>query len=188
MFICSAVSILLWLPPDLINFIFGETNILNLMWFSKILNFVDRSCCCCCSVTKWHPTLCDPMDCMQHARLPCPPLSAGVCSNSLSRWCSLTSPSSAAPFSFYLQSFPVSESFPMTQLFTSDGQSTGASASVLPMNIQGRIPLGLTGLIYLLYRGLSRVFSSTIQNHQFFSAQPSLRSNSHICTGLLEKP
>ena len=106
----------------------------------------------------------------------------------LSRRCSLTSPSSPAPFSFNRQSFPAPESFPVTQLFTPDGQSIGASASVLPMNIQGRIPSGLTGLISLLSRGLSRVFSSTIQNHQFFSAQLSLRSNAYICTGLLEKP
>ena len=115
---------------------------------------------------------------LQHARLPCPPLSPGVCSNSLSRWCSLTSPSSAAPSSFYRQSFPASESFPMTQLFTSDGQGIGASASVLLMNIQVRIPLELTGLISLLSRELSRVFSSTtIQNHQFFSTQPSSWAN-----------
>ena len=64
-----------------------------------------------------------------------------------------------------------------------------SSASVLPMNIQGWFPLGLTGLISLLSKGLSRVFSSTtIWKHQFFGAQPSLWSNSHICTGLLKKP
>ena len=90
-----------------------------------------------------------------------------------------------------LQSFPASGSFPMSQLFASGGQSIGASASatVHPMNIQGWLPLGLTGLISLLFKGLSRVFSSTtIGKHQFFGTQPSLWSNSHIYTQLLEKP
>ena len=87
------------------------------------------------------------------------------------------------------QSFPASRSFPMSRLFTSGGQCIGASASVLPMNIQDWFPLGLTGLISLLSKGLSRVFSNTtVQKHQFFSAQPSLWFNSHICTWLLEKP
>ena len=79
------------------------------------------------------------------------------------------------PFSFCLQSFPVSGSFPMSQLFKSGGQIIGASASVLPMDIQGWFPLGLTELISLLSKGLSRVFSSTtVQKHQFFSTQLSL--------------
>ena len=94
-------------------------------------------------------------------------------------------------FSSYLQSFPASESFLMSQLFTSGGQSIGASASAsfLPMNIQGWFPLGLMGLISLLSKGLSRVFSSTtVWKHQFFSTQPSLWSNSHIQTQLQEKP
>ena len=97
---------------------------------------------------------------------------------------------SAAPFSFCLQPYPTSGSFPMSQLFTSGDQSAGASASasVLPMNIQGWFPVGWTGLISLQSRGLSRVFSSTtIWKHQLFSPQPSLWSNSHICTWLLEK-
>ena len=84
-----------------------------------------------------------------------------------------------------------SGSFPMSRLFASGGQSTraSASASVLLMNIQGWFPLGLTGLISLQSKGLSRVFSSTIAwNHQFFSTQPSLWSNSHIRTRLREKP
>ena len=99
--------------------------------------------------------------------------------------------SSAAPFSSCLQSFPESGSFPTSWLFASGGQRTGASASAsaLPMNIQGWFPLGLTGLISLLSKGLSKVFSSTtVWKHQFFSAQPSLWYNSHICTWLLEKP
>ena len=87
------------------------------------------------------------------------------------------------------QSIPASRSFPMSRLFTSGGQCIGASASALPMNIQDWFPLGLTGLISLLSKGLSRVFSNTtVQKHQFFSAQPSLWFNSHICTWLLEKP
>ena len=92
---------------------------------------------------------------------------------------------------FLFQSFPVSGSFLMCRLFTPDGQNIGASASalVLPMNIHGWFPLGLTGLISLQSKGLSRVFSSiTVQKHQFFSTQPSLWSNSHIHAWLLEKP
>ena len=130
---------------------------------------------------------------LQHARPPCPSLFPGVCPSScpLSRWWHPTTSSSVAPFSPCLQSFPKSVSFPMSQLFTSGGQSIGASASasVLPVSIQGWSPLGLTGLISLQSKGLSRVFSSTrVQMHQFFGALPSLRSNSHICTWLLEKP
>ena len=91
-------------------------------------------------------------------------------------------------FSSCPQSFPISGSFPMSQLFTSDVQSIRASASVLPMNIQGWFTLGLMDLISLLSKGLSRVFSSTtVWKHQFFGSQPSLRSSSHICTWLLEK-
>ena len=100
----------------------------------------------------------------------------------LSWWCHLTISSSIASFSSCPQSFPASGSFLMNLLFTSDGQSIGASASVLPINIQGWFSLGLTDLISLLSRGLSGVFSSTtVQKHQFFSIQPSLWSNSHIC-------
>ena len=91
---------------------------------------------------------------LQHSRLPCPSLSPGVCSNScpLSLWCHPTISSSVAPFFSCPQSFPASGSFPMSQLFTSGGQNTGASASasVLLMNIQGWFPLGLTGVISLL--------------------------------------
>ena len=127
----------------------------------------------------------------QHARLPCPSLSPGVCSNScpLSWWCYLTISSSADTFSFCLQSFPTSGSFPASWLFATGGQNIGASASVsvLPMNIQDWFPLGLTGLISLSSKGLSGVFSSTtVQKHQFFGIQLSLWSNSHIHTWLLE--
>ena len=129
---------------------------------------------------------------LQHTRLPCPSSSPGICSNScpLSWWCYPTISSSVIPFSSCLQSFPASGSFLMSWLFTSDGPSIGVLvlASVLLMNIQGWFPLGLTGLISLHSRGLSRVFSyTTVQNHQFFCAQPSLWSNSQIHTVLLDK-
>ena len=107
----------------------------------------------------------------------------------LSWWCYLTISSTAAPF-FFLQSFPGSGSFLMSWFFASGGQNIGASAlaSVL-MNIHSWFPLGLTGLISLLSKRLLRVFSSTtIQKHQFLGTQPSLCSNSHNCTWLLEKP
>ena len=96
---------------------------------------------------------------------------------------------SRPPLSSCSQSFPASGSFPMSWLFTSGGQSIGASASDLPVNIQGWFPLVLTGLISLQSKGLSRIFSSTrVQKHQFFDTQPSLWSNSQICTWVLEKP
>ena len=107
------------------------------------------------------------------------------------QWCHPTISSSVVPCSSCPQSFPVSTSFPMSQFFASSGQIIGASAaaSVLLMNIQGWFPLGLTGLISLQSKGLSRIFSNTtVQKHQFFGAQPSLWSNSHICSWLLEKP
>jgi len=101
---------------------------------------------------------------LQHARLPCPSPTPGTCSNSgpSSQWCHPTISSSVVPFSSCLQSFPASGSFQMSQFFVSGGQSTGASASasVLPMNIQDWYPLGWTGLISLLFKGLSRVFST----------------------------
>ena len=113
---------------------------------------------------------------LQHTRFPSPSTTPRACSNSCpsSRWCHPTISFSVIPFSSCLQSFPASRSFQMSQLFTLGGQSIGVSAlaSVLPMNIQDWFPLGLTGLISLLPKGLSRVFSnSTVQKHQFFSAQ-----------------
>ena len=128
---------------------------------------------------------------LQHARPPCPSPIARVHSNScpLSWWRHPTILSSVVSFSSCLQSFPASGSLPMSQLFTSGGQSFWASATVLPMNSQSWFPLALTGLISLLPKGLSRVFSSTtVQKHQLFYAQLSLWSNSHIHTWLLEKP
>ena len=129
---------------------------------------------------------------LQHSRLSCPLLSLGVCSDScpLHRWCHPTISSSVIPFSSCLQSFPASGSFPVSLLFISGGQRivASASASVLPVNIQSCFPLGLTGWISLLSKGLSWVFSNTtVQNHQFFGAQISLWSNSCNHTWLLEK-
>jgi len=128
---------------------------------------------------------------LQHTRLPCPSPSPGACSNSCpsSQWCHPTILSSVIPFC--PQSFWASGSFLVSWLFTSGGQSTGASASasVLPMNIHVLFPLGLTSLISLQSKGPSRVFSNTtVWKHQFFSSQPSLWSNSHIHAWLLEKP
>ena len=110
---------------------------------------------------------------LQHARPPCPSPAPEVYSNShpLSQWWHPTISSSVFPFSSHLLSFPASGSFPKNQLFTSGGQSVGASASVLPMNIQDWFPSGWTGLISLQSKGLSRVFSNTtVQKHQFFSS------------------
>ena len=102
---------------------------------------------------------------LQHAKPPCPSPTPGVYSNScpLSQWCHPTISSSVIPFSSHLQSFPESGSFPVSQFFASGGQSIGVSASVsvLPMNIQDWFPLGWTGWISLLSKGLSRVFSNT---------------------------
>ena len=126
------------------------------------------------------------------ARLPCLSPTPGACSTHVHRVGDAIQPShSVIPFSSCPQSFPASESFQMSQLFASGGQSTGVSAStsVLPKNTQGRFPLGWTGWISLQSMGLSRVFSNTtVQNHQFFGTQPSSQSNSHIHTWLLEKP
>ena len=114
---------------------------------------------------------------LQHARLSCPSLTPRAYSTCpLSRWCHPTISSSVVPFSSRPQSFPASGSFLMSQFFASGGQRTGASASpsVLPMNSQSWFPLVSTGLISLLSKGLSRVFSSTtVWKHQFFGTQPS---------------
>ena len=120
---------------------------------------------------------------LQHARLPYPLPTPRACSNScpLSWWCHPTISSSVGPFSSRLQSFPASGFFLMSQLFTSGGQSIGASASNIPVNIQDWFPLGLTCLISLQSKGLSRVFSNTtVQKHQFFGTQPSLWSGSYV--------
>ena len=127
---------------------------------------------------------------LTYTRLPCPSPPPRAYSNScpLSWWCHPTI--SSFSFSSCLQSFPASGSFPMSKFFALCGQSVGppASAPVLPMNIQGWFPLGLTGLISLLSKGLSGVFCSiTIWKHQFFRTQPSLWSSCHIHMSLLGK-
>ena len=146
---------------------------------------------CCCSIAKSCLILCDPMNCStpgffvlyylpEFAQTHVPWVRDAI------------QPSHPlVPFSSRPQSFPASGSFPMSWLFISGGRRIGASASasVLPITIQGLFPLRLTHLISSLSKGLSRVFSSTtVQKCQFFGAQPSLCSNSHICTWLLEKP
>ena len=128
---------------------------------------------------------------LQYARLPCPSPTPGACSYSCpsSQWCHPTTSPSVFPFSC-LQSFPASGAFPVIQFFASGGWSIGtsASASVLPVNILIWFPLGLTDLISLQTKGFSRVFLNTpCQKHQFFGAQLSLWSNSHIHNMTAEK-
>ena len=131
----------------------------------------------------------------QHARPPCPSLSPtpGIHPNScpLSQWCHPAISSSVIPSFSCPQSLPESESFPVHELFIWGGQRIGVSAStsVLPMNTQDWSPLRWTGWISLQSKGLSRIFSNTtVQKHQFFGAQLSSQSNSHIHTWLLDKP
>ena len=139
------------------------------------------------SVAQSYLTLCDSTDSVHHQF----PELAWTHVHRVGDAIQPSHPLSVIPFSSWLHSFPASGSFLMSWVFTSGGQIIGAStlASVFPMNIQDWFPLGLTGLIFLLSKGLSRVFSNTtVQKHQFFSAQLSLWSNSHIHTWLLEKP
>ena len=143
------------------------------------------------SVTQSCLTLCDPMNYSMpslpvHHQLP----EFTQDSRPLSQWCHPAISSSVVPFSSCTQSLPASKSFPMSQLFTWGGQSTGVSAlaSLLPKKSQGWSPSEWTGWISLQSEGLSRVFSNTtIQKHQFFGTQLSLQSNSHIHTWPLEK-
>ena len=141
---------------------------------------VDQSCL----------TLCSPMNC----RMPGFPVHHQLLelAQNHGHWVHdaiTTISSSVIPFFSCLQSFSAWGSFPMSQFFTSGGQSIWASVSVLPMNIQGWFPWGLTGWLSLQSQGLSRVFSNTtVQKHQFFITQLSLWSNSHIHTWLLKKP
>ena len=150
---------------------------LNTRFQKKIgvkIMYTELEPCYYCSVAKLCLILCNPIDYSMPV-LPCPSLSPRVCSNSclLSQWCHVIISSSVAPFPSCLQSFPASGSFPMSQFFASDGQSIGASESVLSMNIQGWFPLGLTGFVSLQSKGLSRVFSSTtVPRHLFFGNQP----------------
>ena len=130
---------------------------------------------------------------LQHVRPPCPSPSPRVCPSSCSfhQWCCQTISSSDALLSFCPQCFPASGTYPMSHLFASDNQNIGASASasVLPVNIQGWSPLRLAGWISLLSKGLSGAFSSTtVQRHQFCGVLPSLQSSSHNCMRPLGKP
>ena len=143
------------------------------------------------SVTQSCPTLCDPMD----WNMPGFPVHHQLLelaqTHVSSQGCHPTISSSVVPFSSWLQSFPASGSFPMSQFFTSVGQSTGVStlASFLPKNTQDWSPLAWTGWISLQSKGLLGVLSNTtVQKHQFFGAQLSLWSNTHIRMWLLEKP
>ena len=165
------------------------------------LNIQKTKIVASCPITSWqvqfssvpHSCLTLRLHGLQHTRPPCPSPTPRACSNSCpsSQWCHPTISSSVIPFSSCLQSFPASGSFPVSQFFTSGGQSIGASASasVLPINIQDWFPLGFTGLISLQSKGLSRVFSNT----QFKSINSLVLSflyspNSHIHTWPLEKP
>ena len=154
----------------------------SVLWYQGQLLILQFS-----SVTQSCLTLCSPTDCSMPGfpvRHQLPELAQ---THPSSQWCHPTVSSFVIPFSSCLQSFPASGSFPMSQFSKSIGVS--ASASVLPMNIQDWFPLGLTGLISLQSKGLSRVFSNiTVQKHQFFSTQLLLSSNSHIHMWLMEKP
>ena len=145
----------------------------------------------CCSAAQSCPTFFEPTDCSRPGFPVLHYLLEFAQTLPLSQWCRPTISSSVIPFSSCLQSFPESGSFPVSRLFAPGGQSTGASASasVLPMNIQGWFPLGWTGLISLLSKGLSRVFSNTtIWKHQFFGVQHFVWFSSHIRRSLMENP
>ena len=150
------------------------------MTIPKLVLIKPINCpCCCCSVTQSYPTLWPHG--LQQARPLCPSPSPEVCPSSypLHQWCHPAISTSDVLLSFCLQSFPASGTLPMSQLFASDDQNTtvSASASVLPMSIQGWFPLKLTGLISLLSKRLSGIFSSTtVWKHQLFGTLPSLRS------------
>ena len=148
-----------------------------------------------CSVQFSHSVVSDSLQPYesQHARPPCPSPTPGVHSDSCSssQWCHPAISSSVVPFFSCPQSLPAPKSFPMSQLFAWGVQSTGVSAlaSVLPKKTQGWSPSEWTSWICLQSKGLSRVFSNTtVQKHQFFGAQPSSQSNSHIHTWPQEKP
>ena len=158
-----------------------ESHVILILWVCTNVKWMT------CSVQFSHSVVSDslPPHGLQHARLTYPAPTPEYCSNSCpsSRWCHPTISSFIVPFSSCLQSFWASGSFPVSQFFTSGGQNIGASASasVLPMNVQDWFPLRLTGFVSLLSKGLSRNFSNTtVQKHQFFSAEFSLWSNSHI--------
>ena len=184
--IYQSVSKILFIPSAIF---FAFSCFTKWILSNQYQSFFDIVCCCCFLSHVWFLWRHE----LQHARFPCPLPFPGACSNScpLTHWCHQTISSSVTTFSSCLQSFSSSESFPISQLFASGGQSIGASASasVLLMNIQDWFPLGCTGLISPLSKGLPRIFSSTtIRKHQFFGIQSSLCSNTQISIRLLEKP
>ena len=141
------------------------------------------------SVAHFCPTLCKPIDCSMPG-FPVQHQSPELAQTHVHRVSDAIQTSSVVPFSSCFQSFPASRSFLISQPFSSSSQNVGASASalILPMNLQDWFPLRWTGLIFLLSKGLSKVFSNTtVQKHQFFSSQRSLWSKSHLHTRLLEK-
>ena len=164
-------------------------------FISPCMYYIVYLILCLFSVQFSHSVMSDSLQLheSQHTRPPCPSPTPGVHSDthSLSQWCHPAISSSVVPFSSCPQSLPASESFPMSQLFAWGGQSTGISALALflPKNTQGWSPSEWTGGISLQSKGLSRVFSNTtVQKEQFFGAQLSSWSNSHIHTWPLEKP
>ena len=165
----------------LLAFLFCVFRFLGMVYVGHQFSSVQFSCSVMSDSLRLH----EP----QHTRPPCPSPPPGVHPNlcPLSWWCHPTISSFVVPFSSCLQSFPASGSFSMSQLFAWGSQSIGvsASASVLPMSTQDWSPSGWTGWISLQSKGLSRVFNTTVQKHQFFGAQLSSQSNSHIHTWLL---
>ena len=166
-----------------------ELSVYLSFWYELLIHFCKSiKVLCCCSVMQLCPTLCNPMDCNTPG-LPvlhhCPKF-AQVHVHCINDAVQLSHPLTPS-----CPSVPASGTFPMSHLFALDDQNTGASASasVLPVNIQGWSPLRLTGLISLLYKGLSGVFfSTTVWRHQFFDALPFLWSSSHSCTWPLGRP
>ena len=161
---------------------FQWSKLLPVLRWQKNRGYVQENCCS--SATKLCAALCNPTDCST----PCSSVLRYLpefAQTHVHRFGDVNEPSHPLPppspiFIQCLQSFPASGSFPMSWLFASDGQSIGASASIIPMNIQGWFPLELTGLISLQPKELSRVFSSTtIWKHQFFGTHSSLWTNSH---------
>ena len=203
-FPCSVFFKKIIIPINLLKLCLGmQLSYLKIVWFFQVIrlrffrqdlsNTEVRTNFQFSSVAQSCPTLCDPMDCCTpgfpvHHQLPeLAQTHVHWVSDSIQPSHPLSYPSPPAFSLSKHQGIPKS----MSPFFTSGGHNIGASASasVLPMNIQDWFPLGLTGLISLQSKGLSRVFSNTaVQKHQFFGAQLSLWSNSHIHTWLLEKP
>ena len=186
----------MWMPMSFLGILQKSIYFIQYIWYSAFLLFLEffffywsivaLQCCVNFSVHFSRSVMSDSLQPhgLQDARLACLSPTPRAYSNSCpsTQWCHPTISSSVIPFSSCLQSFLASGSFPMSQFFTSGGQSIGAPAlaSVLPMNIQDWFPLGLTDLVSFQSKGLSRVISNTtVQKHHFFSAQLSLWSNSH---------